>query len=158
MADASQPRQKRCNRTPVNDALLSSSRPLRYPSHLGGPSVLERPLPVPRPPGVMAWYFVDVPPGVLTAANKRAQCCREIAAAAIYSTLGRITVMSKAKLGLLGAPGAGAGVNRGSHPKPTKSSRLRTRRCSPGGDYTALVVISGRATQRQNQPRSRCEN
>jgi hypothetical protein len=39
---------------------------LLHPDHLQGPSVLDRPSPVPRLAGVYAWYFAEVPPGVPT--------------------------------------------------------------------------------------------
>jgi hypothetical protein len=39
---------------------------LLHPEHLQGPSVLNPPSPVPRLPGVYAWYFADVPPAVPT--------------------------------------------------------------------------------------------
>jgi len=35
-----------------------------HPNHLQGPSILDRPSPVPRFAGVYAWYFAEVPPGV----------------------------------------------------------------------------------------------
>jgi len=37
---------------------------LLQPEHLQGPSVLSPPSPVPRVPGIYAWYFAEVPPGV----------------------------------------------------------------------------------------------
>jgi hypothetical protein len=39
---------------------------LLTPDRLQGPTVVERPSPVPRLPGVYAWYFSEVPPGVPT--------------------------------------------------------------------------------------------
>ena len=39
-------------------------RLLLQPEQMYGPSALDRPSPVPRLPGVYAWYFAEVPPGV----------------------------------------------------------------------------------------------
>jgi hypothetical protein len=44
----------------------SAYRSLLHPDVLQGPSVLDRPSPVPRLAGIYAWYFAEVPPGVLT--------------------------------------------------------------------------------------------
>jgi hypothetical protein len=131
--------------------------PLRYPSHLCGPSVLERPSPVPRPPGVFAWYLVDVPPGVPTAANKTPQDCREIAATVIYPISGRIPVMSKQSSGCLALLGLGRGVNCGN---PSKIDGIIAVAHAPlfaRSDYPALAVISGGGTNPDHSVKIRTE-
>lgn len=56
----------------MDTALPASSLLLLHPTTLHGSSVLDRPSPVPRLPGVYAWYFAEVPPGVPTEGCHRA--------------------------------------------------------------------------------------
>jgi hypothetical protein len=49
---------------PVRNEAPSARSLLLHPNRLEGPSVLDRPSPVPRFAGIYAWYFAEAPPGV----------------------------------------------------------------------------------------------